>query len=76
MGFDLDNEELKATRKMNGADDEIKVGEVWRDIEDFSNYQISNFGRVKSKERITNVGIKNVKQITRNNDKITFIFFI
>ena len=45
--------------------EEIKVGEVWKDIEDFSNYQISNFGRVKSKERITNVGIKNVKQITR-----------
>ena len=27
---------------------EIKVGEVWKDIEDFSNYQISNYGRVKS----------------------------
>lgn len=39
--------------------------EVWKDIKNFPNYQISNFGRVKSKERITNVGIKNVKQIIR-----------
>ena len=27
--------------------------EVWKDIEDYPNYQISNFGRVKSKERYT-----------------------
>jgi hypothetical protein len=45
--------------------EEIKVNEVWKDIEDYPNYQISNFGRVKSKERITNVGIKNVKEIKR-----------
>lgn len=28
--------------------EEIKVGEIWKDINDFPNYQISNFGRVKS----------------------------
>ena len=44
--------------------EEIKV-EIWKDIKDFPNYQISNFGRIKSKERITNVGIKNVKEIKR-----------
>lgn len=45
--------------------DEIKV-EIWKDIENYPNYQISNFGRVKSKKRITRVGIKNVKKIIRN----------
>lgn len=34
--------------------------ENWKDIDGFSNYQISNCGRIKSKERITKVGIKNV----------------
>jgi hypothetical protein len=37
--------------------------EVWKPIKDFPNYEISNFGNVKSKERTTNVGIKN--QTTR-----------
>lgn len=45
--------------------EEIKVAEIWKDIIDFPNYQISNYGRVKSKARITNVGIKNVKEIKR-----------
>ena len=45
--------------------DEIKV-EIWKDIKDYPKYQISNFGRVKSKKRITNVGIKNVEKIIRN----------
>lgn len=45
--------------------EEIKVDEIWKDIQDYPNYQISNYGRVKSKERITNVGIKNVKQVKR-----------
>lgn len=30
----------------------IKTQEIWEDIEGFDNYQISNFGRIKSKERI------------------------
>lgn len=47
----------------------LKYGEVWKDIKDFPNYQISNYGRVKSKERITNVGIKNVKQAKRKEKK-------
>lgn len=29
--------------------DEIKV-EIWKDIKDYPKYQISNFGRVKSKK--------------------------
>ena len=28
--------------------------EEWRDIEDYPNYQVSNFGNVKSKERYVN----------------------
>ena len=33
---------------------EIQVGELWKDIEGYENYyQISNYGRVKSKERIS-----------------------
>lgn len=41
----------------------MNVGEVWKDIKDFPNYQISNFGRVKSKGRYRKVGIKNVDKI-------------
>lgn len=29
--------------------------EIWKDIKDFPNYQISSYGRVKSKERITQI---------------------
>jgi hypothetical protein len=43
---------------------EIKV-EVWKDINDFPNYQVSNFGRIKSKERFTKVGIRNVRYVLR-----------
>lgn len=31
----------------------MKVGEVWKDIENYPNYQVSNLGNVKSKERYT-----------------------
>lgn len=32
--------------------EEIKVGEIWRDIKGYENYyQVSNYGRIKSKER-------------------------
>lgn len=31
--------------------------EIWIDIKDNSNYQISNFGRVKSKKRLVNFGL-------------------
>ena len=44
---------------------EIEVGEIWKDIVGYENYQISNYGRVKSKERYTNVGIKNSKMALR-----------
>lgn len=44
---------------------EIEAGEIWKDIEGYSNYQISNLGRVKSKERYTNVGIKNIEKVLR-----------
>lgn len=43
---------------------DIKV-EVWKDINDFPNYQVSNFGRIKSKERFTRVGIRNVRYVLR-----------
>ena len=33
---------------------DIKVGEIWKDIEGYEGYyQISNYGRVKSKERVS-----------------------
>lgn len=32
----------------------MEINEVWKDIIDFPNYQVSNLGRVKSKERISN----------------------
>lgn len=33
--------------------------EIWKDIENFSKYQVSNLGKIKSKGRYTKVGIKN-----------------
>ena len=43
----------------------IQVGEIWKTIKDFKNYEVSNLGRIKSKERRTNVGIKNVRSRIR-----------
>jgi len=43
----------------------LNCGEIWKDIIGYENYQISNYGRVKSKERYTNVGIKNSKMALR-----------
>lgn len=45
---------------------EIQVGEIWKTIEEYPNYQISNKGRIKSIERITNAGILNVEKVKRN----------
>lgn len=42
--------------------DEIKVGEYWKDIENYENYQVSNLGRIRRKAKLVNVGIKNVKK--------------
>ena len=36
--------------------------EIWKDVEDYPNYQISNFGNVKSKGRYVKVKIKNQKE--------------
>jgi hypothetical protein len=36
--------------------------EIWKDVEDYPNYQISNFGNVKSKGRYVKVEIKNQKE--------------
>lgn len=39
--------------------------EVWKDIIGYENYQISNLGEIKSKQRLTNVGIKNNTKVLR-----------
>ena len=39
--------------------------EIWKDIEGYPNYQVSDLGRVKSKARITNVGIRHTSQVLR-----------
>lgn len=48
--------------------------EIWKDIEEFKNsYQVSNLGRVRSKERYLNTRTypsKIMKQYTRNNDSV------
>lgn len=31
----------------------MKIEEVWKDIDGYPNYQVSNLGNVKSKERYT-----------------------
>lgn len=36
--------------------------EIWKNVEDYPNYQISNFGNVKSKGRYVKVEIKNQKE--------------
>lgn len=46
-------------------EDEIKVGEVWKDIKDYERYQISNYGRIRRKATMRNVGIKNVSKVFR-----------
>ena len=40
----------------------MELEEEWKDIENYFNYQVSNLGRVKSKERYVKVGIKNQKE--------------
>ena len=37
--------------------------EVWKDIENYPNYQVSNFGRVKSKERISSCCYNSTRKI-------------
>lgn len=32
----------------------MELEEVWKDITDYPNYQISNYGRIKSKQRFSN----------------------
>ena len=32
------------------------INEIWKDVPEFENYQVSNFGRVKSKERVQPTG--------------------
>ena len=46
--------------------------EIWKDIKDFPNYQISNFGRVKSKERIANIGNNAKRKFKEKNLKFSF----
>ena len=45
----------------NWGDDKMKL-EIWKNVEDYPNYQISNFGNVKSKGRYVKVEIKNQKE--------------
>lgn len=44
--------------------------EVWKDIDDYPNYQISSFGRVKSKERYTKVKDNQINPIKEKILKI------
>ena len=49
--------------------------EIWKDIKGYEGlYQVSNLGKVKSLERFTNVGIKNVKKALRK-EKILHQYF-
>lgn len=43
--------------------------EVWKEIEGYPNYQISNLGRVKSKPRVTKVGLVRANK-ARRKEKI------
>ncbi len=44
-------------------EDKIEVGELWKDVEGYENYQISTLGRVRRKAKMFKVGIKNVSKI-------------
>lgn len=46
--------------------------EIWKNINNFSKYQISNLGNVKSKGRYTKVGIKNQEKCFRKERMIKF----
>ena len=41
----------------NWGEDKMKL-EIWKNVEDYPNYQISNFGNVKSKGRYVKLKIK------------------
>ena len=48
----------------------MELEEEWKDIENYFNYQVSNLGRVKSKERYVKVGIKNQKRMFKKRKNI------
>lgn len=49
----------------------IEVGEVWKDIDGYEDkYQISSFGRVRSKAKMVRVGIKNVNKVFKEEKEL------
>ena len=52
---------------------DIQVEEIWKDISGCNNYQISNFGKVKSKQRIANNRLRKEKILKPSNNKKGYI---
>ena len=56
----------------------MELEEVWKDIENYPNYQISNLGRVKSKERYTKqrngMNLRKEKLLTPQKDHKGYLY--
>ena len=48
---------------------DIQVEEIWKDISGCNNYQISNLGKVKSKQRIVNNRLRRERILKPSNNK-------
>lgn len=48
----------------------MELNEIWKDIEDYPNYQVSNLGRVRSKERISKCCYNSTRKVKEKTLKL------
>ena len=65
--MDLDDDELRATRILNGVD-KVEDNENWKDVEGYEGlYQVSNLGNIKSLNYLHTGKAKNMKKYFHNS---------